>query len=257
MPFTTSHPAIILPLKKLFPNWFSLSGLIAGAMSPDLLYFLEMTTVNRSDSHSWNGLLFICLPVGVIFCFAFHWLVKYELIVHLPSRLSEHLSGLAESQWKLNTIRQWLVLIVSVLIGAMSHLFWDSFTHLNGVMVGLIPVLKTEVSFLGEIVPWSHIFQHISTVAGAVAIFIFFSFRSNLPNRVEIKNRKSVKSKIMFWIVVALFAGCFALLVLKLYKTFAPEMIPSEMTILGLSSWAGFFYFICGYTLIKRLCKRE
>ncbi|WP_262496247.1 DUF4184 family protein [Flavobacterium piscis] len=39
MPFTFSHPAIILPLKYLPKNWISLTGLIIGSLTPDFEYF--------------------------------------------------------------------------------------------------------------------------------------------------------------------------------------------------------------------------
>ncbi|WP_240482010.1 DUF4184 family protein [Flavobacterium psychrophilum] len=39
MPFTFSHPAIILPLRYLPRQWFSLTGLIIGSLTPDFEYF--------------------------------------------------------------------------------------------------------------------------------------------------------------------------------------------------------------------------
>lgn len=41
MPFTFSHPAIILPLSYLPKKWFSLTGLIIGSLIPDFEYLLE------------------------------------------------------------------------------------------------------------------------------------------------------------------------------------------------------------------------
>ena len=92
MPFTTSHPAIVLPLKMLKPRWFSLTGLMAGAMAPDLLYFLMMQTSYRGVSHSWLGLFVFCLPAGIAFSFAFHHLFKQPVIHNLPWPLDRRLS---------------------------------------------------------------------------------------------------------------------------------------------------------------------
>nr|WP_291052484.1 MULTISPECIES: DUF4184 family protein [unclassified Empedobacter] len=45
MPLTFCHPAIVLVLKKLKSNWFSMTRLIIGSMSPDLEYFSRMEIV--------------------------------------------------------------------------------------------------------------------------------------------------------------------------------------------------------------------
>ena len=255
MPFTTSHPAVILLLKNAFPRYLSLTGLIAGAMSPDLLYFLELNTVNRGVSHSWNGLFMICLPLGILFSFAFHYLFKKELIENLPNPLLRHFSGLAYSEWKINTLYSWIVLIVSVLLGAVSHFGWDSCTHLAGEVVQFFPVLQQDFEMFGDQTPLYHILQHVSSIVGAIFIAIYFSYRGNLPKRVEkvIKNPKI--HKMMFWIIVPLLSALFAYLVLHFYLYYAPERISSNRTVFGLASWAGFFYLTIGLGLFKRFKK--
>ena len=134
MPFTTAHPAAVLPLKKIWPRWFSLTGLMAGAMAPDLQYFLLADTTHRGLSHSWVGLFAVCLPMGLAFSFAFHWLFKEAFIANLPRPLDRWLSGLAVSTFGPRSWSEWAVLVSSVLIGALSHFAWDSFTHLHGEM---------------------------------------------------------------------------------------------------------------------------
>jgi len=124
MPFTTAHPAIVLPLKQWFPHWFSLTGLMAGAMAPDLIYFLALRTDFRGLSHSWPGLFLITLPAGVVFSFVFHRYFKYSFIRHLPSPLDRFLSGLAQSGWCVVGAKAWVILVVSVLVGSLSHFFW-------------------------------------------------------------------------------------------------------------------------------------
>ena len=39
MPFTFSHPAIVLPLTFLRRQWFSLTGLAVGSLTRDVKYF--------------------------------------------------------------------------------------------------------------------------------------------------------------------------------------------------------------------------
>jgi hypothetical protein len=54
MPFTFSHPAIILPLKYFKKKWFSLTGLVIGSMTPDFEYFVRMR-IQSNYSHTIEG----------------------------------------------------------------------------------------------------------------------------------------------------------------------------------------------------------
>ncbi len=255
MPFTTSHPAAVLLLKNAFPRYISLTGLIAGAMSPDLLYFLEMNTVNRGVSHSWSGLFLVSLPLGLLFSFAFHYLFKKELILNLPNRLLKHFSGLAVSEWKINNVRTWIILIISVLIGAVSHFGWDSCTHLDGEVVQFFPVLQNNISIFGYYITVFHLLQHVSTILGAGAVLIYFSFQSNLPPRINTENKYPTIHRISFWVITIPVSALFAFTVLHLYIYFAPERIASERTVFGLAGWAGFFYLVIALGLFKRFKK--
>jgi len=62
------------------------------------------------------------------------------------------------------------VVIISVLIGAASHIFWDSFTHHNGYFVKTIPTLTNTVAFIGMQVPIYKILQHSSTIIGGLIV---------------------------------------------------------------------------------------
>ena len=252
MPFTTSHPAIVLLLKNAFPRYVSLTGLIAGAMSPDLLYFLEMNTVNRGVSHCWSGLFTVCLPLGILFAFAFHYLFKKEFILNLPSPLLKHFSGLALSEWRIGSLYEWIVLIVSVLIGGLSHFAWDSFTHLNGEVVQFFPILQNKIFLFGGYFHVYSLLQFLSSVFGAIAIAIYFSFKSNLPTRIEIANTYPTMQKIFFWVFTISVSLLFAYTVLQFYLFYAPERIASNRIIFGLASWAGFFYLVIAIGLYKR-----
>ncbi|WP_434297574.1 DUF4184 family protein [Clostridium sporogenes] len=42
MPFTFSHPAIVLHLEKKWNKYFSFTALILGSMSPDFEYFIYL-----------------------------------------------------------------------------------------------------------------------------------------------------------------------------------------------------------------------
>jgi len=250
MPFTTSHPAIILPLKKMFPHYVSLSGLIAGAMSPDLLYFLNLTTVHRGFSHSWPGLVYFCLPAGTLFAIVFHYFIKQPLLYNLPAPLDRMFSGLAKSAFNLNSQCNLVVLIISVTIGALSHFFWDSFTHPKGEMVKILPFLADRVMIGGNKVHISYILQQLSSIVGALFMIWFFWKGDNLPEPEP--GFMSRKGKVRFWVLGGLMATLFALGITFYINQYIPHYMVSYTHNFGLAGWAGFVYYLIACSIFSK-----
>ncbi len=258
MPFTISHPAIVLPLKQIRPRWFSLTGLMAGAIAPDLIYFLMLITTYRGVSHSWTGLFIFCLPAGIAFSLVFHRLFKYHFILNLPQPLDRFLSGLAGRKFRIIHWRELLVLAYSVLIGALSHFFWDSITHEQGQIARLIPLLLNKSVILGITVPNYRIIQHLSTALGMLAI-LMYAIKSNLiPATSSNRPIRKPGQKLIFWIAGGLVALALAWLAVWTYYGYNIFQIDGRFlsypisTTFGLAGWAGFFYFVCIYTLVKK-----
>jgi hypothetical protein len=258
MPFTVSHPAVVLPLKHFKPEWFSLTGLMAGAMSPDLLYFLMTITNYRGIGHSWLGLFIFCIPAGIIFSFAFHRLFKYHSIINLPSPLDKVFSGLAVSNFNISGIKQWIVLIISVLIGALSHFAWDSFTHVDGEIVEMIPFLRKETTLFGITRPFCRFIQHASSIIGAATIPFYLIKFKLLPESAVIKFGRKSRDKIIFW-----FVGCIVALIFVFASVFFYNYILNwhielghnrglALSTIGLASWAGLFYYVCFYSFFNK-----
>lgn len=98
MPFTFSHPAIVLPLTYLPKKWFSLTGLIIGSITPDFEYFIRMK-VQRDYSHTLSGLFWFNLPLGILLAFIFHGIVRNSLIENLPLFLKSRFSNFTRFNW--------------------------------------------------------------------------------------------------------------------------------------------------------------
>jgi hypothetical protein len=258
MPFTTAHPAIVLPLKQWFPRWFSLTGLMAGAMTPDLVYFLALRTVFRGLSHSWLGLLLVSLPLGVIFSFVFHRFFKYPFIRHLPSPLDKFLSGLAQSDWKVAGVRAWVILVISVLVGALSHFFWDAFTHPTGQIASRWPLLQQEVTLLGQSRLVCRILQHASTVAGTLMIVLYAVKGGIIPKAKTVETKVAAREKWIFWWIGGIVALGFAIAAVVVFNSlfnWALQLGRNRFLAVqtfGLSIWAGFFYWTIIYGLMRR-----
>lgn len=169
MPFTFSHPALVLPLTYLPKQWFSLTGLVIGSLAPDFEYFLRMK-VTSHYSHTIGGLFWFDLPLGILLAFIFHSIVRNALIQNLPSLLNSRFSTYIGFEWNTHFIKNWLVVLISLLIGAASHLLWDSFTHNHGYFVEAVPALAETVTLFGKEIPVFKILQHSSTVLGAILI---------------------------------------------------------------------------------------
>lgn len=169
MPFTFSHPAIVLPLTFLPRQWFSLTGLVIGSLTPDFEYFIRMR-IQSDYSHTLSGLFLFDLPLGIFLTFIFHNIVRDSLFENLPTILKSRLSKFKLFNWGNFFKNNWLVVTISVLIGAASHLFWDSFTHDHGYFVKNIPALTDTVDLLGRQIPVFKILQHSSSLLGGLAI---------------------------------------------------------------------------------------
>ncbi|MEN9972850.1 MAG: hypothetical protein RIS20_1197 [Bacteroidota bacterium] len=183
MPFTFSHPAIVLPLTFLPRHWFSLTGLIIGSLTPDFEYFLRMR-IQSNYSHTISGLFWFDLPLGIILAFLFHNIVRNRLFDNLPVFLRSRFIAFKQLDWNNHFKKKWFVVLISIFIGALSHLFWDSFTHDHGYFVQKIPILQNSVSLLGQQIPNLKLMQHASTLLGGliIAVTIFRLPKNNIEN---------------------------------------------------------------------------
>ncbi|MFP5043018.1 DUF4184 family protein, partial [Parasediminibacterium sp. JCM 36343] len=117
MPFTFSHPAIVLPLTKCSRRHMSLTGLIIGSMTPDFEYFFRMK-IQSTFSHTIGGLFYFDLPVGILLSFVFHNLIRDSLYDNLPKVFKSRLEVFKSFKWNEYFKQHYFVVIISVLVGA-------------------------------------------------------------------------------------------------------------------------------------------
>lgn len=195
MPFTFSHPAIILPLTFLPRHWFSLTGLVIGSLIPDFEYFLRMS-IKSNYSHTINGLFWFDLPLGLLLAFIFHNLIRDSLFNNLPTILKSRFSVFKQFDWSRYFKRNRLVVTISILIGAASHIFWDSFTHDHGYFIQAIPTLTNTVELYDKQIPVLKILQHSSTIIGGFVIG--FAIYKLPANKIENEN-----INLKYWLIIA------------------------------------------------------
>ncbi len=205
MPFTFSHPAIILPLAYLPKRWFSLTGLIIGSLMPDFEYFLRMKI--RSDfSHTFEGVFLFDLPLGIVTAFVFHNIVRNNLFDNLPYILKSRVVIFKNFNWNTYFKKNWLVVIFSVIIGTFSHILWDSFTHDTGYFVQKFEVLNQSVELFDKQIPILKILQHLSTFIGA---FIIGFSLYKLPTHAADSKSINLNYWLTFFGLIVVFAFIF------------------------------------------------
>jgi hypothetical protein len=195
MPFTFSHPAIVLPLNYLPKRWLSLTALIIGSLTPDFEYFIRMK-IESKYSHTLPGLFWFDLPLALLLMAIYNFVIKDRLIDNLPAFLNKRLSNFKNNSHP-HTRYHLVVVIISILIGAGSHLLWDSFTHPTGYFVAHLSILRQPVYLMQHQFAWYNIIQHISSFVGACVI---------VSTIVRLPTEKGTESQRMarYWIVLSI-----------------------------------------------------
>ncbi|MFF1529141.1 DUF4184 family protein [Cellulomonas sp. NPDC058312] len=171
MPFTLAHPAAVLPLARrpLVP-----AALVAGALSPDVPYFVPVTRsadawyepfVNATTTHAWPGALTVAVPTAAVLLGLWH-LLRGPLRALLgrdarPAGESRAHSGIAVRG-------AWVAL--SLVLGVLTHVVWDAFTHGDGVIVQHVAWFREPL--VGD-VPAGRVLQHLSTAAGLLVLVVW------------------------------------------------------------------------------------
>lgn len=179
MPFTPAHIVAAFPFRRSRLVW---SALIVGTIAPDLEYFLRLAP-GQPYGHTLPGLFLITLPLALVTLWLFHAFVKSAFIALLPEGLERRLA-VFNGKFQFGGAARLGLIVASVLIGALTHLAWDSFTHGNTWLVRDWPALRhpVHVRFPGA-VPLYKLLQHGSTLLGltVLAVWIAAWYRSAKP----------------------------------------------------------------------------
>jgi len=206
MPFTFSHPAIVLPLTKARLK-LSSTGLIIGSMIPDFEYFIRMRDRSKF-SHTFTGLFWFDLPLALFVCFVYHTVVRNPLFDNLPSFLKERFSVYKKFNWTKYFLKNWVFVLVSIIIGAVSHIVWDGVTHNTMFYVNQADL--STLTKIGRINLAGYKFLQLAStvVGGIVVIYSIFALRRVHQPETKIDYR--------YWALVWLIA--FAAIFLRLAK---------------------------------------
>lgn len=171
MPLTFAHPAAVVPLMRgpLVPT-----ALVAGALAPDMPYFLRSLPIpvsaqswwepffNATTTHSWPGILSVAMPLALVLFLGLAACVRPGLWALPTTPPPQSAARTSRAAW-------WLWVGASLAIGVLSHVAWDSFTHSDGWFVENVAWMRTEA--FGSLT-WARLLQHLSTAFGLTVIAV-------------------------------------------------------------------------------------
>ncbi len=165
-----SHQAPALALKLWRPRWFSGLALVLGSAVPDL-EFIARVDKACVVSHTVMGQLTFTLPVALaLYVLATELLIPW-VVPHLPSDTPARWHDLLALETPRG--RQWLPVACSAVIGGLSHLALDGFTHgdASGWAVALLPSLRAPIRVFGWAAPaYERLQVGLTVVLGAITL---------------------------------------------------------------------------------------
>lgn len=203
MPFTPSHAIIALPFVRtpLVP-----AAVAIGAMTPDLPLFLRGVGLNYSATHSlenvaWTALLafLLFLVWRVVLRPAVGELAPAWLARRLPAAWSVRGIEAAGNAVGIGLGRPLypVLLALSLIVGVVSHILWDLFTHQGRWGSELVPWLGA----LWGPLPGFKWVQHGSSVLGLAGLAVWAVLRLRRGEvRTDLVQRLPRGVRIAWWV---------------------------------------------------------
>lgn len=201
MPFTPAHVVAAVPLAPVLGRHASVSALAIGSITPDLGYFLPID-IARWHTHNLGSLLWFSLPVGLAAFALFHSLVA-PLIHDLAPAPTRHR---LPARWSTGTWPPVRIADVAlcVVVGAITHLLWDEFTHTGTSLTRTFPDLgRTYAQLAGLRVTPVHVLQQASTLFGFVVLAHWGWRWLRVPARAESSSSAAPLARALLVLAIA------------------------------------------------------
>jgi hypothetical protein len=200
MPFTLSHVAAVVPGYRPLARAHLFSAAVIGSMAPDFGVLLP-ESLARWQTHSVQALFSFCLPGGLLAWWLMQSLIKPAALEVLPDgpwarARAQHPARVPASA------RGWLGVACAILLGAMTHLVWDAFTHDDARGVRMLAVLDDYgPGFAGHSLRLYAWLQYGSSVLGlAVLTLALASWLRHAPAPLPAERRCLARPERLAWI---------------------------------------------------------
>ncbi|ARE77021.1 DUF4184 family protein [Streptomyces sp. NPDC059558] len=156
MPFTLSHAAAVLPAIRRTGRArgpLVASALVLGSFAPDTFYFtdavVEGAMAYGNFTHSLAGIFTLDAVLTAVLV-AFWLLLREPLIALLPRNWRGRVHAFVRGEeWRARprpaALAAWFYL--SAVVGSLTHVVWDSFTHLDRWGTNALPRLGEPIAF--------------------------------------------------------------------------------------------------------------
>ncbi|WFD09812.1 DUF4184 family protein [Tepidibacter hydrothermalis] len=198
MPFTFAHPSIVLPFGFKQTKYLDFTALIIGTMAPDFEYFIHFRPI-QIVGHTFLGQFYFNLPIIFIIAYIYHYILKKPIISNLPKPYCNRYRYLIKRYWRINSLSKFIVFCYSAILGALTHIVWDGFTHKTGIFVKNIGLLSEYIDILNFKIPIYKILQHGSTFIGFIAIIAYLNAIQDKNVNTNSNIQISKFSKLKFW----------------------------------------------------------
>jgi len=170
LPFTVSHAAAVLPLHRLGTHKLPLTALMVGSMAPDFGYFFSYE-LSRPLTHSFAGLFIFALPVGLLVWLFYVAMLEKATITLLSDRWHTRFA-----HTEAITLRLVARAAIAILLGAVTHLLWDAFTHRGTFMTDAFPALLAPTPAF----PWLPVYHLLHALSSVVGLAILVRWARHL-----------------------------------------------------------------------------
>jgi uncharacterized protein DUF4184 len=235
VPFTVSHAAAVLPLHRL-SNKLPLTALMVGSMAPDFGYFFSHQA-SRALTHSFSGLFIFALPVGVAVWLFYVAFLEKATITLLSDRWHTRFAHTEAITTSLVARA-----CVAILLGAVTHLLWDAFTHRGTFATEAFPVLLRATPGFSWL-PIYHLLHALSSVAGLVILVFWARGLHRLPAKSLIrpyKIQERTRIRALWLLLIASLAGG-----LLDWLPYAHARYDAQFFSVAVGSMSGFFIAWC------------
>ncbi|MGO4212806.1 DUF4184 family protein [Terriglobus sp. 2YAB30_2] len=169
MPFTAAHAVAALPFRRTRLNT---AALVVGCLSPDFEYFLRLVP-RGSFGHTLPGALLLDLPLSLAVLWLFQQYVADALIATAPRLFPLRQNPMGKIFT--SSIPTFFVMVLSILLGAATHIIWDAFTHPGFWPYRHLPLLKYNLQLpLDGFIEVFKLLQYVSTALGLCVLAVLW-----------------------------------------------------------------------------------
>lgn len=155
-----------------------------GSITPDLVFYIPRFA-EYDNSHSLSGVFTFCMPLGLLVWWFFIRVLERPTISWLPEAWRTRIAPTPKPEGL-----AWLGAALAVVLGAITHLVWDSFTHSATPLVDALPAFRNEVFVAGGMsVRIYFLLQILSSVFGLLVLAVWalrITRKPRVPASIEV-----------------------------------------------------------------------